>query len=680
MENQVQNTNCLASESSPYLLLHANNPVDWYPWGEEAFKKAKAENKLVIISIGYSACHWCHVMEKESFSDIDVANIMNAHFVSIKVDREERPDIDKIYMDAAQMLSGRGGWPLNAIVLPDGKPVFAATYFPKRQWIELLGKIQGLNENNKEKLVHQANEITKGILLSNSFFINNSDNSDFEIETLHKFYRNLIKLIDFENGGLNAVPKFPMPVVFDYLLQYFNLTHENKALEAVTITLDKMASGGIYDQIGGGFARYSTDKYWRIPHFEKMLYDNAQLVSLYAEVYKITKHYLYSQVVEDTLEFINREMTSPDTGFYSAIDADSEGEEGKYYTWSFDEICEILQEDQDLFIEYYSLKKGGNWEYDKNVLYKTNPDDTFFPGIDVKDRIHKCNMKLLNFRHEKRIKPLTDTKMIASWNAMMLKSYIDGYSALGKEEYLHIALKNANFIIQKLLTAEGKLFRNFKEDKRYTNAVLEDYANVIQAFISLYQVTFDENWLDYACIMMEYAMKHFYDPKSGMFYFTSDLDEKLITRQFEIPNQAVPSSNSIMANNLFFLGTLTDNSGYLVKAGKMLSDIQANLLSKGVYFANWAKLYILFVSNPYEIAIVGEDCMEINKKLHSQFLPNVILLGGKKTGKLPLLQNKLINGETNIYVCKNKTCSLPTTDLNEALKLLKQDKQIKETG
>jgi uncharacterized protein len=671
MNDQIEKPNRLANESSPYLLLHANNPVDWYPWGEEAFKKARDENKLVIISIGYSACHWCHVMEKESFSDIEVANIMNNHFVSIKVDREERPDIDKIYMDAAQMLSGKGGWPLNAFALPDGKPVFAATYFTKHQWIEILGKIQRLNENNKEKLVHQANEITKGILLSNSFFFNSSGIPDFKIGILHQLYQNLIKSIDFENGGLNAVPKFPMPVVFDYLLHYFHLTNETKALEAVTITLDKMASGGIFDQIGGGFARYSTDKYWRIPHFEKMLYDNAQLVSLYAEVYKITKYYVYSQVIENTLEFISREMTSPEAGFYSAIDADSEGEEGKYYTWSFDEICEILQEDKDLFIDYYSLKKSGNWEFGKNVLFKTNSDDTFFPGIDVKGRIHNCNRKLLHYRNEKRIRPLTDTKIITSWNAMMLKGYIEAYSALGKEEYLDIALKNANFIIRKLLTSEGKLYRNYKEGKIYNNAMLEDYANTIQAFISLYQVTFDEGWLDHACRMMEYSTKHFYDSKSGLFYFTSDWDEELITRQFEVPDQAVPSSNSIMANNLYLLGTLFDNSDYLYKAGKMLGSIQENLLSKGIYFANWAKLYILFISNPYEIALVGENCMEINKKLLSQFLPDVILTGGKEEGKLPLLKHKLVNGQTSIYVCRNKTCSLPVTDLNEALHLLK---------
>ncbi|MFA5818194.1 MAG: thioredoxin domain-containing protein [Bacteroidales bacterium] len=676
MNSTSAKTNHLANESSPYLLMHAHNPVDWYPWGEEAFKIAKTENKLLIVSIGYSACHWCHVMEKESFSDDNVAQIMNRYYISIKVDREERPDIDKIYMDAAQLITGRGGWPLNAITLPDGKPVYAATYFPKIQWIEVLGQIHRLFETNRDKLVQHADEITKGILLSNSNFVNLSDNSVFETVTIHELFRNVVKSIDFENGGLNTAPKFPMPVVFEYLLHYFHQTNEKKALEAVSVTLDKIGSGGIYDQIGGGFARYSTDEYWRIPHFEKMLYDNAQLVSLYSDAYKITKNELYARVIEESLEFIQREMTSPETGFYSAIDADSEGEEGKFYVWDYNEFREILQNDEDFLLDYYSLKNGGNWEYDKNILYRTMQDEAFILEKKLsknkfRNSIKRVKEKLLNYRITRRVRPLTDTKIIASWNALMIKGYLDAYGATGNEDYLKTAIKNGHFIIRKLLNSEGNLYRNFKDGKSYTNAMLDDYANVVLAFIFLYQSTFDENWLDHANTLLEYTLKHFYNAKSGMFYFTSDLDQELITRQYEIDDQVIPSSNSVMALNLYFLGTLFDNSDYIKMAGKMLSNVYSNLINSSVHFANWAKLHIFFVSTPFEVAILGEKCMEFNTKLHEQFFPNIILTGAKEEGKLALLQHKLIKNQTSIYICKDKTCRLPMNDLDEALNILK---------
>ena len=676
MNTTTTKTNRLANESSPYLLMHAHNPVDWYPWGEEAFKIAKAEKKLLIISIGYSACHWCHVMEKESFSDDNVARIMNRYFISIKVDREERPDIDKIYMDAAQLISGRGGWPLNAISLPDGKPVYAATYFPKKKWIEVLSQIQQLFETNRDKLVQQADEITEGILLSNSNFVNISDNSVFETGTIHGLFRNLITSIDFENGGLNTAPKFPMPVVFEYLLHYFHLTNEKKALDAVTGTLDKIAAGGIYDQIGGGFARYSTDEYWRIPHFEKMLYDNAQLISLYSDAYKITKNELYARVIEESIEFIHCEMTSPETGFYSAIDADSEGEEGKFYVWGYNEFRGILQEDEDFMLDYYSLKKGGNWEYDKNILYRAMQDEAFILEKKLskdkfKKSIKRVKEKLLNYRITRRVRPLIDTKIIASWNALMIKGYVDAFTATGNEDYLKTAIKNGRFIIRKLLSNEGNLYRNYKDGKSYTNAMLDDYANVIMAFIFLYQSTFDENWLDHANTLLEYTLKHFYNAKSGMFYFTSDLDQELITRQYEIPDQVIPSSNSVMAMNLYFLGTIFDNPDYIKMAGKMLSNVYTNLTNSSVHFANWAKLHILFVNTPFEVAILGKKCMEFNKKLQEQFFPDAILTGGKEEGKLALLQHKLMKNQTSIYICKDKTCRLPMNDLDEALNILK---------
>ncbi len=673
MNSQDISTNRLATESSPYLLLHAHNPVDWFPWGEEAFIKARADNKLLIVSIGYAACHWCHVMEHESFSDWEVAQIMNKHFVSIKVDREERPDIDGIYMNAVQIISGRGGWPLNAIILPNGNPVFATTYLPRENWKSLLSQIQQLHETRNEELVQQAQEIASKIQQSNFHYINQPDQADSNNDTLHTPFRNLIKSIDSVNGGMNPAPKFPMPVVFEYLLHYFHYAKEKKALDAVTLTLDKMAMGGIYDQIGGGFARYSTDNYWKVPHFEKMLYDNAQLVSLYSNAFKLTHHERYAQVVKETLEFIGREMTSTQSGFYSAIDADSEGAEGMFYVWDYDEFKNTLDENEHFILDYYSVKKSGNWEHEQNILYRTHADDDFVleKGLShksFKNSIIKIRKKLLSHRN-KRIRPLTDTKVIASWNALMINGCLDAYAALGKIHYLKMATNNAHFIRQKLIT-DNSLFRNYKDGKRYTNAKLDDYANVIRAFISLYQSTFDERWLDHANNLMEHTLQHFHDAQSGMFFYTSDLDEALIIRQFEIPDQVIPSSNSVMALNLFNLGFISGNPDYTRLSEKMLYKVQSGILESTAYFANWARLQMLLANTPFEVALVGEKCMDLNRNLNKYFLPNTIITGSKHKSNLPLLRHKLIENQTSIYICKDKVCSLPFTDLTEAMDLL----------
>jgi uncharacterized protein YyaL (SSP411 family) len=673
MKSNTYKSNHLINERSPYLLMHAHNPVNWYPWSEVALNRARAENKLMIISIGYSACHWCHVMEHESFSDHQVAMLMNEHFISIKVDREERPDIDSIYMDAAQLISGRGGWPLNAIALPDGTPVFAATYFTKHQWMKLLEQVWALYEKDSDRMVSQAKDFTKEIQKHNSRFINPDDNSIIEKDTSHQLFSDIIHSVDFEFGGLNSVPKFPMPVVFDFLLQYNHLFNEALALDAVTVTLDRMASGGIYDQIGGGFARYSTDKYWKVPHFEKMLYDNAQLVSLYADAYKITRKEQYAQVIDETLAFIRLEMTSPENGFYSAIDADSENEEGKFYVWGYDELVDLLNDDEAFVPEYFSLDKRGNWEDGKNILHRRVSDETFvienrLTEKDFKKSIGKVREKLLHYRN-KRTRPLTDTKIIASWNGLMIKGYLDAYNATGSEKYLETALGNADFIVEKLIS-NSTLFRNYKDGARYTNAKLDDYAQVISAFIALYQSTFDESWLAHARKMMENTLVHFYNPETGLFYFTSDQEPGLITRQYEIPDQVIPSSNSVMAMNLYLLGTFFDESRFIKMAEKMLLNIQSNLLSMGIYFTNWAKLQLLISNPPYEIAIVGPNCLALRKQMLSRYFPNIILSGCTNNSELPLLQQKSIANQTSIYICKDKTCSLPVTDLNEALQLI----------
>lgn len=668
-----QYSNRLATESSPYLLMHAHNPVDWFPWGEEAFTKARTENKLVIVSIGYAACHWCHVMEHESFSDPEVAQIMNNHFVSIKVDREERPDIDSIYMNAVQIISGQGGWPLNAIILPNGKPVYAVTYLPRGQWMNLLSQIQQLHETYGEQLIEQAQEITHRIQLFNSHFINQPEHSQYNADTIHASFQNLIKIVDFTNGGLGSAPKFPMPVVFEYLLHYYNFSKEPKALEAVTLTLDRMAMGGLYDQIGGGFARYSTDNYWKVPHFEKMLYDNAQLVSLYCHAYKLTKHVRYAQIIKETLGFIEREMTSEEAGFYSAIDADSEGKEGRFYVWEYKEIKQILNEAGDFILDYFSVTQNGNWEPGKNILFRTLTDEAFIAerGLTPENfnkSLHIAKTKLLNHRNL-RVKPLTDTKIITSWNALMIIACLDAYSALGDRQYLTMAINNADLIVRKLLNG-NTLYRNYKDGKRYTNAKLDDYAYAIKAFISLYQTTFNEAWLEHASHLTEITLRHFHDVPSGMFFYTSDLDEALISRQYEIPDQVIPSSNSIMALNLFYLGAIYSKADYTQLSEKMLLKVRANIEESPSYFANWAILLLLFLNSPYEVALVGENCLDLNIKLNEHFLPNAIIIGTKQESTLPLLHHKLIENQTSIYICKDKVCQLPITDLEQAIKTL----------
>jgi len=673
MNNQGINTNRLVSENSPYLLMHAHNPVDWFPWGEEAFAKARAEHKLVIVSIGYAACHWCHVMEHESFSDGGVAQIMNKHFVSIKVDREERPDIDGIYMNAVQIISGKGGWPLNAIVLPNGKPVFAVTYLPRENWKRLLSQIQQLHETSHEELVQQAQEITDGIQQFNAYYVKQSNQSNSNRDAVHAVFRNLIGSIDFKNGGMNSAPKFPMPVVFEYLLHYFHFSKEIQALGAVTQTLDKMSMGGVYDQIGGGFARYSTDSNWKVPHFEKMLYDNAQLVSLYSNAYKLTKHQRYALVIQETLEFIDREMTSAESGFYSAIDADSEGAEGKFYVWHYDTFTSILDEDERFILDYYSIKKNGNWEHELNILFRTNTDDAFIIEKELspesfKDSLVKIKGKLLDYRGL-RARPLTDTKVVASWNALMIKGCLDAYAALGKVDYLEMAVKNARFILQHLITGSS-LFRNYRDGKRYTSAKLDDYAQVISAFVSLYQTIFDEEWLDQANILTEHTLQHFHDAQTGLFFYTSDLDEALITRLFEIPDQVIPSSNSVMALNLYYLGFLYGRTDYTSLSEKMLSNVQDNIIESTASFANWGKLQILFVNAPYEVALVGKKCRELSNSLNRYFLPHTVIAGSEHESNLPLLQHKLIENQTSIYICKDKVCSLPMTDLDEAIAII----------
>jgi uncharacterized protein len=676
LEKERRSLNKLANARSPYLVEHADNPVDWYEWGEDAREKARAENKPIIISIGYSSCHWCHVMEEESFMDTAVARIMNENFVSIKVDREERPDVDQIYVNAAQLISGSAGWPLNAFALPDGKPFYAGTYFTRDQWINMLMQIIDAYKNDNSTVVKQAGELTNGIQ-TQELFTSFADSTEAFQE---KFYREIFGKwsfsLDEEYGGLAGVPKFPMPAIWEFMLQYHHLTGNKKSLTMVTSTLDRMVRGGLYDQLGGGFSRYSTDKNWKVPHFEKMLYDNAQLVSLYSHAYQVTKNPLYKDVVENTIKFVERELTSPAGGFYSSLNADSEGEEGKYYVWTQKEIENILDgKTAQLFTEYFQITKEGNWENKKNILYPEFGSERFLRKYNLSEAewtkiISEGEEKLLEAR-SKRIRPATDDKILTSWNALMLIGYIDSYMAMGDQHYLEMALKNARFLEANVLRNEGALWRSYKGNTAAIEAFLDDYALLSKAFVCLYQVTFDVHWLQKARSLCDYAVEHFRDPTSGMFYYTPNFSKGLVVRKMEVADNVIPSSNSVMAEVLFLLGEYYQSSRYIQMSNGMLRQVSNEIFS-GPFYANWARLRGIVTYKPFEIAVMGTAALEKGKELQQHYIPLAIFMGGS-IENLPLLENKYVEGETMIYVCRNRVCKMPVRELNAALQQLKME-------
>lgn len=663
-------TNELIHESSPYLLQHAHNPVNWHPWGEKALDLARKDNKLIIISIGYSACHWCHVMEHESFEDTSVAAIMNKHFISIKVDREERPDVDQVYMDAVQLISGQGGWPLNAFALPDGKPFYAGTYFRKEDWIKVLKYFIDQYEKDPEKLTEQAENVTNG-LRSIEQVPDKSTGNEYTMEQLDKIFSNLRPHLDMRKGGINRAPKFPMPVAWKYLMHYDYLGGEKKAHESVISTLDNMAKGGIYDHVGGGFARYSTDADWHVPHFEKMLYDNAQLMELYARGYQITGDPIYRDVVYETHEFIQRELSSGEGGFYASLDADSEGEEGKYYVWTLAEIEKVLGKEAALFSDYYNLSEHGNWEHGKNILIRKKTDAEIaekhgFTEKELKETIKQWKTVLLKGR-SRRIAPGLDDKILSSWNALMARAYAYSYQAFAEPEFLEIALKSARFLETIAIGDDLQMTRNYKNGKSSIPAFLDDYAFTISAFIEIYRSTFDESWLKKAEALTNYTLEHFLDEQTGMFFYTHDKHSNLIVRKKEISDNVIPSSNSEMAKNLFQLGTYLYREDLLQISRQMLQIVQKDIRQNPYYYSNWAILEANMVHPPYEVVILGDNFEEVRRSFGVKYLPNVILTGGRREGDMDLHRGKYSEGETMIYVCRDRVCKLPVREFSEAM-------------
>ncbi len=666
--------NRLIHESSPYLLQHAYNPVDWFPWGAEAQEKAKKENKPIIVSIGYSSCHWCHVMEHESFEDDSVAAYMNEHFVSIKVDREERPDIDKIYIEAAQMMTGSAGWPLNCITLPNGKPFFAGTYFPKEQWMKLLKNVVKLWGEEPEKLENTANQVSLGLVAGNAIEPV-QDTILPDRQHVEALARQWMKGMDTVEGGYNRAPKFPLPSNFSTLLTYHYMSEDRQALELLNTTLTKMARGGIYDQIGGGFARYSTDGYWKVPHFEKMLYDNAQLLRLYSVAWLATKNPEYKNVVSGTVEFMKENWLTDEGALYSSFDADSEGEEGEFYVWSSDEIDSLLGNDAGLFKEYYNITEQGNWEPGKNILYITRDIEEVAGEIDMEPDLAQEKLaeskKVLLKERATRIAPGLDDKVLTSWNALAISGLVHAYRSFKDEKYLDLALNSGEFLSEKMMSKDFRLNRNYKNGKSGINGFLEDYAFTIEAFIELYQVTFDESWLQRAKGLTDYVIKHFRDERTGFFYFTSDLDEKIITRKIDNVDNVIPSANGIMARNFFLLGMLYFDDGYLEISDHMLKSIIPKLNEYPSYYTTWIELLLFRINNFYEVAIVGEDFKRLQTELLGYFVPNAVYAGGASEGNLEILKHRLQQGETWVYVCQQKMCKLPVKEVAPALEMMK---------
>lgn len=671
-------TNSLINETSPYLLQHAHNPVDWKAWNAETLELAKKENKLILISIGYSSCHWCHVMEHESFENDSVAAVMNQHFINIKVDREERPDIDQVYMNAVQLMTGRGGWPLNCIALPDGRPVWGGTYFPKENWINALEQLSTMYQEKPEEMIAYAEKLTEGVKNSDLVTVNKEAIS-FSVSDLDASVEEWIQYMDVDLGGKKGAPKFPMPNTYQFLLRYAIQGNKPEILNYVNTSLTNMAYGGIFDQIGGGFSRYSVDKKWHVPHFEKMLYDNGQLVSLYAEAYQATKNELYKNTVYQTLEFIERELTTEEGAFHSSLDADSnnangELEEGAFYVWKSLELQAILKDDYSLFTDYYNINNYGYWEHENYVLIrnKSNKEISEKHNISISElekKVAEWQQTLLKER-DKKDRPRLDDKSLTSWNALMLKGYIDAYTAFNEQHFLDVAIKNAKFIYTKQLQEHGNLNHSYKNGKSTINGYLEDYATVIEAYISLYEVTFNELWLNTAKQLTDYTFDHFYDSEKHMFYFTSDEDPNLITRKMEIEDNVISSSNSIMANNLFKLSHYYSNNHYLKTSKQMLSNLKERSQQYGAGYSNWLQLMCDVSGEFYEIAISGEKSKEKLAEINQHYIPNKLIAGSISKSNIPLMEGRFNEGETYIYICVDGACKLPETSSQKAINQL----------
>jgi uncharacterized protein YyaL (SSP411 family) len=665
--------NRLATQNSPYLLQHRLNPVDWYPWGKEALATAQKTNKLMLVSIGYSACHWCHVMERESFEDQEVADLMNSHYINIKVDREERPDIDQVYMLAVQLMTNRGGWPLHCICLPDGRPIYGGTYFPKQDWMQVLQQIAQLWQERPALAIEYAEKLTKGIKQSELLPIQ-PVRHQFHIADLQGMVDQWKGLLDYKEGGMNRAPKFPMPNNYHFLLHFATITEDSALADQVHLTLQKMAQGGIYDQVGGGFSRYSVDPYWHVPHFEKMLYDNAQLISLYTEAYQHRPLPLYKRIVEETIHWAKRDLLEANGGFSCALDADSEGIEGKYYLFSASEIREILQDDAALMSAYFGVTEEGNWEEASSNILTSLPsierllEEAGMSSEEWEFTLQKAKDLLLAHR-SLRIAPSKDTKQLCSWNALMLKALTDAYRVFGDLAYYDLALQNVRFIEKFLIIEEDMVLHQPRYGTSQIGGFLDDYACLIQAYIALYETTFEDQWATKAKKLAYKVLQKFQDHEQGLFYYVSNEDANLIARKHEIMDNVIPSSNSILARQFYKLGYLFDDSILLNQALQMLSTVYPSMESYGSAYSNWASLYLEEAIGMHQWVCSGTKSSTFRSAIDSYYLPNKLVSGGQNSA-LPLTNNRI--SETNqLFHCLGHHCSLPIQDVNQIEQFIK---------
>lgn len=682
---QQQYSNHLIHETSPYLLQHAHNPVEWFPWGELAFEKARKEDKPILISIGYAACHWCHVMEHESFENVATAEFMNTYFVNIKVDREERPDLDHIYMNTCQLLTGAGGWPLNVFLTPELLPFSAGTYFPpkpgygKPSWLDVLMYMKNVFTNERDKVEQQAQSIREHLFKMDQSFIEKINLPEgtalFTNEELITTVKQLKKQFDTEDGGFGSAPKFPGSMALLFLLRH-NFFHKDEAVQQhIHLSLNKMMFGGIYDHIGGGFARYTVDKKWMIPHFEKMLYDNALLISLYSEAYREQPNNNYKRVIENTLAFVEREWMTAEGGFYASYDADSEGVEGKFYTFTYNELQSILKGNFALAEKVYQIKEDGNWEH-TNILFrnKTNDEHAEEMGISVAElsqELDAINKQLFDYR-ENRIKPGLDNKIILSWNALMCSGYVQAFKALGNEHYKSIAIKNLEFMLSAFVDQQnaGVLLHTYSNGIAKYPAFIDDYAALICALLDVYEITNQHAYLTNAIQYTAYLQTAF-KGADGMYFFTPQSQTDIPIRSKDFYDNATPCGNSIMVNNLIRLAVLTGNKNYYEQAETMLQLIKNSMLKYGNSFGNWLNAALTFVYPIAEIGITGQNARELRDKVFGVYYPNsIIQIDETGDSKFPLLENRYNQNQTQIFLCRNNTCALPVSNVQDFTELL----------
>ncbi|HIX53391.1 MAG TPA: thioredoxin domain-containing protein [Candidatus Sphingobacterium stercoripullorum] len=660
--------NLLKDEKSLYLQQHKDNPVNWQPWGDKALEQARAENKLLVVSIGYSSCHWCHVMERESFVDPLVASLMNEHYINIKVDREERPDIDQIYIAAVQIMTGSAGWPLNCICLPDGRPVYGGTYFTNEQWRDVLNHINKEWEENPQLLYEYAEKL-KGALNNFKTIPNTKGKAfNFSKEHLEAVVEQWKEKFDEENGGYQGAPKFPLPNDWLFLLKYGTLSSDKQVVDQVHRTLKMLSWGGIYDQLAGGFARYSVDRYWKVPHFEKMLYDNAQLLSLYSDAYRQRPSAAYKAVIKNTSKWLKDNMMDANGGFYSALDAESESVEGKYYVFTKQEIEKLIPQSAALVATYFNCASQGNWELeDTNVLFCSQSDEDFAAanGIELKkwqEIKEKAIDVLLKYRNS-RIPPATDKKQICAWNALLLEGFCDAYLALGETEYLTLAKSLGKFINTHLVSSGGQLLHIPADPNRNIPGFLDDYSLTASAFIKLYQVTFEVNWLQLAQRYTDEALELFYDQENKHFSYSQFSD--LIVNKADTMDDVIPSGVSTMARNLHRLGKYFDNNAYNLIADELIQQKIPQIDQFPTVHSGWLNLLVEDVYGTYEVVITGPDSQKNALKLNQEFIPNVLLVGGTNT-EIPLMEGKDV-AANKLYICKDKTCRAPVDTISEAI-------------